>query len=261
MPPPGFAPPLVLLPGTLCDERVFTPLLAHLTKSFHPETICALIVMTPQHDDLRAAAEAVLGVAPPRFALLGFSLGGLIALEVALLAPERLVGLALLNVNPSPVPPTQFAARRQAVLEAKAAGHGRFLRETLWRSYVAPSHDGDDSVRQTLSEMAEGLGHRAFHNQTEAALTRRDLRPLLPIVSAHTLVVAGEHDSICPAALQREMAASLPDAQFSLIPNAGHFALMEEEDAVARSVAAWFHHITADTRWQNWNQQALQESR
>ena len=262
MPPLGSAPPpLVLLPGTLCDERLLTPLLIRLTKSFHPQPLSTLTLMTPQHASLRAAAEAVLIAAPPRFALLGFSLGGLIALELAVLAPERLRGLALLNVNPAPVPPAAFAARRQAVLDAQSMGHGRFLRERLWTSYVAPSHHGDTNLQQTLSEMAEGLGHSAFHNQTEAALTRRDFRPLLPSLSTPTLVVAGEHDSICPASLQREMAASLPHAQFALIPNAGHFALLEEEDAVAQSVAAWFHHIAADIRSQQSDQQALQESR
>ena len=260
--PPGSAPPpLVLLPGTLCDQRLFTPLLTQLTRSFHPQPIAALTVMTAEHDTLRAAAEAVLSAAPPRFVLLGFSLGGLIALEIAVCAPERLIGLVLLNVNPASVSPPAFAARRQSVLEAQSLGHGCFLRERLWTSYVAPSHREDTRLQQTLSEMAEMLGHDAFRNQTEAALTRRDYRPLLRSLSMPTLVVAGEHDRICPAPLQREMAASLPDAQFALIPNAGHFALLEEEDAVALSVAAWFHYISDNVGSQQSIQQTLQESR
>jgi pimeloyl-ACP methyl ester carboxylesterase len=259
--PPGSVPPhLVLLPGTLCDKRIFTPLLTRLTKSFHPQPISALTVMTAEHDTLRAAAEAVLCAAPHRFVLLGFSLGGLIALEIALHAPERLIGLALLNVNPASVPPATLAARRQAVLEAQSLGHGCFLRERLWTSYVAPSNRGDTRLQHTLSEMAEVLGHNAFRNQTEAALTRRDYRPLLPSLSMPALVVAGEHDGICPASLQREMAASFPDAQFALIPHAGHFALLEEADAVAVSVAAWIHHISGVGSQQS-ERQTLQESR
>ena len=217
--------------------------------------------MTAEHDTLRAAAEAVLRVAPPRFALLGFSLGGLIALEIAVRAPERLLGLALVNVNPAPVSPASFSGRRQAVFEAESMGMACFLLKKLWTSYVAPLHQADTSLQRTLSEMAEGLGVTAFRNQVEAALTRRDYRPLLPSISTRTLVVAAEHDSICPAALQREMAASLPRAQFALISHAGHFALLEEEDAVTLSVAAWFHHIADEVGPQPSGQNIFQESR
>ena len=260
--PPGSAPPpLVLLPGTLCDERLFTPLITRLARSFDPQSFSALTVMTADHGTLRAMAEAVLSAAPPRFALLGFSLGGLIALEIAVRAPERLVGLALVNVNPAPVPPDSFAIRRQAVLEAQAMGLGRFVLEKLWTSYVAPLHQADTGLQKTLYEMAESLGIVAFRNQVEAALTRRDYRPLLPSITIPTLVVAAEHDGICPAALQREMAASLPQAQFALIPRAGHFVLLEEQDAAALSVAAWFHDLADAVGLQQSEQHTFQESR
>lgn len=236
--------PLLLLPGTLCDERVFAPLLRRLLAAI--PSLTATVMDTAQHQTLRSAAEHVLARAPSRFALLGFSLGGLVALETALLAPERVSGLALLNVNAAPPPALTHAARREAVVLAEALGHGEYVRQHLWPNYVAPSAQADDALRELIAAMAQDLGHAAFHRQTEAALGRRDYRPLVSALPMPTLVQAGEFDLICPVAGQAELAASLPNAVFDLIPGAGHFALLERQDEVAASVAGWFHTVSEE---------------
>ncbi len=245
MPPRRSAPlPLLLLPGTLCDERVFAPLLAGVRARVAPASLDATVVMTPHCTTMRDAAEAVLAAAPPRSALLGFSLGGIVALEIALLAPERVSGLALLDVNAGPAPASIHAARRDAVVQAQTVGHARYVREALWPKYVATRALAQTSLQSLLADMAEALGHEAFHAQTEAALSRPDYRLLLHRITAPTVVIAGEHDELCPAAAQRAMAQALPNAQFTPVADAGHFALLEQQDAVAASVAAWFHHLS-----------------
>ena len=239
---PSVLPPLVLLPGTLCDERVFAPLLASLHPHF-AEPLSTTVILTAHHTSMRAAAEHVLSLAPPRFALLGFSLGGILALEVALLAPDRVRGLALLSVNAAPAPLSTHAARRAAVLQAQSMGYEHYLRKHLWPNYVAQAAQDNMALRHLLLEMAQHLGHGAFFTQTEAAITRRDYRPLLPTLTMPALVQAGEHDAITSPAAQQETANALANAIFTCIPDAGHFALLEQQDAVAMSVAAWFHIV------------------
>src|SRR3712207_9422167 len=81
--------PLLLLPGTLCDARVFAPLIERL-----PEQPVLIGDMTAE-TTTPALASAVLRRAPARFAVLGFSLGGIVALEMISQAPrseERRVG-------------------------------------------------------------------------------------------------------------------------------------------------------------------------
>ena len=242
------APPLVLLPGTLCDSRVFDPLRERLPRLARRPAMEMQTLLTTGCASIHAAAEEVLAAAPPRFAVLGFSLGGLVALEVALLAPNRVAGLALLDVNAAPVPPAHHAARREAVNRAQALGHGRYLCEHLWPSYVGPSSRNNLELQQLLAAMAQELGHAAFRAQTEAAITRRDYRPLLSPLAMPTLILAGEHDAICSAAAQREFAAAIPQATYASIPDAGHFALLEQQDAVAASVAAWFNTTAGPRR-------------
>lgn len=234
-------PPLILLPGTLCDERVFAPLLLALRDRF--SNLEAQVMLTADATSVREAAELVLLASPRRFALLGFSLGGIVGLEIALLAPQRVQGLALLSVNAAPAPGLTHASRREAVFQAQATGQAVYLREQLWPRYVADTAREDAEMREMLATMAEELGHEMFRRQTEVALSRRDVRPLLGTLTMPTLVQAGEHDVVCPPAAQREMAETFPQAQFALVANAGHFALLEQQDATAASVAAWFHTV------------------
>lgn len=243
---PSALPPLVLLPGTLCDERVFAPLLAALQEEFHG--LCANVILSAHHTTMQSAAMDVLAGAPERFALLGFSLGGLLALEMAHLAPERIVGLALLNVNAAPAPMHTHAARHAAVLQAEATGVGEYVRQHLWPSYVAAASQQNAALQDLIADMAQKLGPAAFASQTEAALTRRDYRPLVSALTMPTLVQAGEEDAVCPVAAQQQLAQAFPHATFDVIPDAGHFALLEQQDAVAASVAGWFHNVTQQHR-------------
>ena len=171
--------PLVLLPGTLCDERVFAPLISALGAQF--PSLSARVTMTPHHATMRSAAEHVLATAPERFALLGFSLGGILALEIAVIAPERVLGLALLNVNPAPAPPLTHAGRRAAVFEAQAIGHAEYVRRHLWPSYVASVLQRNTDLQDLIASMAQDLNNAAFRSQTEAALTA----PRLPSPAVH----------------------------------------------------------------------------
>ena len=73
---------LVLLPGTLCDERVFEPLLGRVSPAQ------VLIPRLVGHESSREMARALLDRLPERFALAGFSLGGIVALEIVRLSPN-----------------------------------------------------------------------------------------------------------------------------------------------------------------------------
>lgn len=98
--------PLVLLPGMMCDGRLFGPQIAAfgLSRAIHLPPIGG-------HDSMAALAAEVLAHAPPRFALAGLSMGGILAMEIMARAPERVERLALLDTNPrAELPEVQAAA-------------------------------------------------------------------------------------------------------------------------------------------------------
>jgi pimeloyl-ACP methyl ester carboxylesterase len=214
----GAAPavPLVMLPGTLCDARLFAPVL---------DLLC-LPALTPQIAGASSAAElvdALLPTLPHRFSLCGFSLGAIVALELAARAPERIERLALIGCNPGRL--SQEAARTRAAMSRKA-----FV-ETSGRH-------ADPATHALIEDMADATSS-AYRDQTRITLTRADSRPRLGRLHMPTLIVCGAQDSICPPALSIETARAIPGARLALIEGAGHYVTLERPDAVAKQLAAW----------------------
>jgi pimeloyl-ACP methyl ester carboxylesterase len=229
--------PLVLLPGTLCDARVFAPLLDRLP----PREV--LVPPLVGHDTAVGIAGALLAELPPRMALGGFSLGGIVSLEMIAQAPQRIAGLALFDTTARPDLEANWAVRRNAVARAAQLGTGRYIGQKLWSLYVSASAGEVEEHRALVSAMAADGGLETFRRQSEMAISRADSRPRLRRIAVPTLVLCGEDDRLCSAEMHCEMAAAIPGARLAILPRAGHFALIEQPDAVAREVAAWLAAI------------------
>lgn len=223
--------PLILLPGSLCDARLFAPLIARLPG------VDARVVPLEGADTVPALAAALLGRFPPRFALLGFSLGGIVALEIVAQAPERVARLALVDTTPHPDPPANHAARRAAVEQAAVMGVGRLVAEGLCPRYFADGAPPDCAALAVA--MAEDLGLDVMRRQTEFNIGRADSRPRLGAVAVPTLVLCGAEDRLCTPDIHRAMADAIPGATLAIVSDAGHFAPLEAPDATARAVSAW----------------------
>lgn len=93
MPAAASAETVVFIPGLTCTGAVFGPQINSLKE--RP----IILAETCDLDTIEAMAQRLLDHAPAKFALLGISMGGYIALEVIRQAPERVSRLALLNTN------------------------------------------------------------------------------------------------------------------------------------------------------------------
>jgi pimeloyl-ACP methyl ester carboxylesterase/predicted ester cyclase len=224
--------PLLLLPGTVCDARLFAPLLKRLALP-----VIRVVDMTDETTtpDL---ARRILAEAPERFSLLGFSLGGIVALEMVAQAPERVARLALIDTTGRPDPATNAAVRRAAVAKARQEGMDGYI-DDGWSRLVAPGNVDSDELKDLITAMARDAGADLLASQSEVAIHRADSRPRLSAIAVPTLILAGEAEQVCPLEAHREMAAAIPGARFFTIPEAGHFAPLENPAVVARHVRHW----------------------
>ena len=229
--------PLVLIPGTLCDGRLFDPLLWHLDS--RPAQ-----VVIPDRPDAGAMAEAVLASAPPRFVAGGFSLGGFVVLELMRRAPERLAGAILISSNARPDPP-ENAANRRAQLDLMRRQGARALIDTLWPGYVAGAAQGCAELKGLIIAMAQSVGSDVFAAQTALAIGRPDNRCWLAGCGVPLLVVHGREDRLCPDDRQAELARA-PASTLVSIEGAGHFAPLERPAPVAAAIADWLSDLGVD---------------
>jgi len=224
--------PLLLLPGTVCDARLFAPMLQRLSVP-----IVTVVDMGGEQSAAELAAR-ILRNAPERFSLLGFSLGGIVALEMIAQAPERVARLALIDTTGRPDPEANAAVRRAAVAKARGAGMDGYIDDN-WSRLVAPDNAGSKELKGVITAMARDAGADMLASQSEVAIHRADSRKRLAAIAVPTLILAGEAEQVCPIELHRELAAAIPRAQFFTIPKAGHFAPLENPAVVARHVRQW----------------------
>jgi pimeloyl-ACP methyl ester carboxylesterase len=223
--------PVCLVPGLLCSARLYLGQLPTLWR-FGPVTITD----HTRADSLAGIVAQMLTQLPPRFALIGLSMGGYIAFEVMRQAPERVAKLALLDTAARPDVPEQTAQRR---LQIELARTGRFgeVPDVLFPKYVAAARRDDRELRATVRTMAEETGADAFVRQQTAIMGRPDSRPLLPTIRCPTLVLVGEQDELTPPDRAAEMAALVPNARLVTVPECGHVATLEQPYAVSRALA------------------------
>jgi pimeloyl-ACP methyl ester carboxylesterase len=225
--------PLLLLPGTLCDADVFGPMLKALGS---PQAIVADMSLSA---DLATLVDQILQDAPPRFWAVGFSLGGIAALKIAICAPERVLGLVLIASTADAIELRSIPARRDDVAWARRGELALVVSERLWPRYVAKAHQNDEALRLQIVKMAERLGADVFARQTELAISRPDQRPHLHQIRAPTLILAGADDEVVSLDRQGETAALLANSELRIISNAGHFLLLESPNEAAHRIVEW----------------------
>ncbi len=235
-------PSLILIPGLLCDEVVWThqvEALAHLAD---------ITVATPgARDSLVAMAEAIIAQAPPRFALAGHSMGGRVALEVIRRVPERVTGLALLDTGHAALPPGEAGDREVAgrlALVEKARRQGMRAMGWEWlQGMVYPSRLADAVLVNAILDMIERKTPEFYAAQTKALIGRPDATPLLGKVRCPTLVLCGREDLWSPPQRHEEIRNMIPGSSLTVIPYCGHMSTMEQPGAVSEALGAWLEPL------------------
>jgi len=225
--------PLLLLPGLLCDERLWRAQIADLADI----TVCHVADLS-QDDRLEAMAARALAAMPERFAVAALSMGGYVAFSLLRLAPERVSRLALFDTSARP--DTEISARRRRGLMA-LAGTGRFrgIGPRLFPQLVHPDRRGDRLLAAEVVGMAERMGRAAFLRQQTALLHRPDFRGDLGGIQVQTLVVVGEADQLTPLDRAEEIARGIAGARLVVMPGCGHLPPMEQPDAVSALLREW----------------------
>lgn len=225
--------PLVFLPGMMCDARLFAPQIAAFSGERRVQT-----APISGFDHVAGLAAAVLADAPPRFALAGLSMGGIVAMEVLRQAPDRVARIALLDTNPK-AEADNIKARREPQIAAVLRGElTRVMREEMKPNYLTDGpHRG--AILDLCMVMAETLGPDAFVNQSKALQSRPDQQATLRAAMCPALVLCGRDDALCPVHRHELMAELMPRATLHIVENAGHLPTLEQPDETTDALRRW----------------------
>lgn len=226
-------PHLLLLPGLLCDARLWQHQVTALSELAHVSVADLTLA-----DSIVEMADDVLHQAPEQnFVLVGFSLGGYVALEIMRQAPRRVRALALLDTSAR----ADSSATRQGRLTLMSQAEHDFpgVIATLLPKMLHPRHLQDAELVELVTAMALGLGPEVFRRQQLAMLGRIDSRASLGQIACPTLLLCGLEDELTPPSVHLEMQASIVGAQLAQIEDSGHLTPLEQPQRVSSNLERW----------------------
>jgi pimeloyl-ACP methyl ester carboxylesterase len=169
-------------------------------------------------------------------------MGGIVALQVMRLAPQRVERLALLCTSSTPVAPGDAGAKEHAgrmtqVQLAQTQGM-RAMGAQCLRGMVHPDAQ-TGPVFDALLDMVERCSPAQFAAHVNALLCRPDASSVLPTITCPTLVLCGREDRLIGPELHHAMAQSISHATLQVVEHCGHMATLERPAEVGAALAQW----------------------
>lgn len=248
----GRGTPVVLLHGFPFCREIFSPIMPALAQVGH-----VVAVDLPGFGQspplapgffLADVAREIIGLLDAlglgRAVLVGHSMGGYVALEVAAQKPDAVAGLVLLASHPRADSP-EAKARRQEGIKAIRQGHrSEFLESFLARLWSPWTKQHAPRLLREVEAMTERVSDEVLVGFLQAMAERKDHSATWRKLQVPVGVVVGEDDALISLELAREVAAEAPYGRLVVVPEAGHLPTLEKPVLTAEALARLVREAT-----------------
>lgn len=244
----GTGKPVILIHGLGMDRHMWQGQVDGLSKRYRVITYDNIghgqTEKPPGPYSLALFADLVRDVADKagaeRFALIGFSLGGMIAQTFALTHPERLGALVIMNAVYARTPEERAAviARADAIdVEGPNATVDAAIERWLTPEFRKARPDVEALVRKRVTTNEHRPYAAAYRVFAEAD---PELSGRLGAIQCPTLVITAEHDKGSNPRMAKQMAAEIPGAALKILPRLRHLAPMEGVEEMNAALLSFF---------------------
>ena len=218
---------------------------AHEQTAFRP-TLCRTPFDAPSSPSFAQTAQALADTLPDNCILCGWSLGSMLTLQAAALAPQRIDKLILIGGTPSFTqragwPHAQPPALLDTFCDAIASDAAGPLKR-----FIALFNQGDTQARQIGRAMIKQLLAATLPDTATLLaglgwLRDVDLRQQIASIAVPTRLIHGENDPLMPLAAAQWLNETLPNAQLEVFSEAAHAPFLNDPDRFAKLIGDEFH--------------------
>ncbi len=192
--------------------------------------------MEQMADDLNGLLDALQ--ITDRVVFCGLSMGGYIGWEFWRKYGHRLAALIQCDTRAIADAPEVAKGRRMLAAKVLAEGPKPAIESMLPKLFSPQTPEQQAHLVELIRQMIESNSPNSIAAALEGLATRRNSQELLQKIDVPTLVIVGEHDAISTASEMRQIADAIPQAEFIMIPQAGHLSTLENptlvNDAIVR---------------------------
>ena len=222
---------IIFLPGMMCDERIFDHQVTCLKKANHQIEIADMSAF----DTMQGLAENIIKrTAFQEFVLCGLSMGGILAMHIAMIAAKHTQGLILLDTNFLAEAQERQEKRDIDIKRAKMQGFEQILKDEMKPLYLEDMEsDTAKTYLDLFYDMGVKLGLDCFINQNLALKTRPSYEQTLSDFKKPALVICGREDKLCPLSRHVQMHELLEYSSLHVLGKTGHIASLEQANTVS----------------------------
>jgi len=230
--------PAYFLPGTMCDQRLWQPVwekLPNSTKHF------ISLSQGNSFTELTTHVHQQMSTSPSH--LVGFSMGGYVALQYALTYPERIKSLVLVASSAKGLQEEELKMREYSLQYLKEMAYNG-ISQTRIKQMLHPSQLHRTDVVNTIKEMDKTLGKEVLIAQLEATSKRISLLDQLSTLTFPVLMIGSTADQIVPITDLLEMYPLLEEGKLTQMEGCGHMIPLEKPEELAAALNDWFIFYT-----------------
>jgi pimeloyl-ACP methyl ester carboxylesterase len=228
---------LVMIPALGCNEMLYAPQQQALSGDVRIHS------HIPTENTFAAMVKAIIAASPERFTIMGTSMGGRLALETALSAPERVEGLVIIGSGPGATADQQAGLRRSDRIR-----NGEFEQVVTEMAAMIAHLPGPRGqvTRDAFIAMCRVVGPETMARQSDALAHRVDRWPRLPEITCPVLLIWGNHDKFSSPAEGQRMNREISSSSLTILNECGHFPTLEYPSETTGMVRTWLqkHDLT-----------------
>ncbi|MDO6566717.1 alpha/beta hydrolase [Alteromonas sp. 1_MG-2023] len=220
--------PVLFLPGTLCDERVWLPVWQRMKIS--QRRYVPLQWAATKDDMLALTSDRV--IQDEKVHLVGFSMGGYVAALWASKNMEHVASITLIGYDAKGLDSQEITRRKQLVTMLNSGGF-KPENPAYFALFVHPTHQESSEVMGVVQSMAEDLGKNTLLAHTQATTPRKDFVNTLAKSKVPVNIIAATDDEVATLTSLQAMADNIPSANLFKVEDAGHMMLLEQPEKLA----------------------------
>ena len=244
-------PTLVLIHGWGLNRAIWQPVAEALAAEYQGLALdlpgYGLATFFPEPYSLEAITDQLAAQIPAQSFVLGWSLGGLVATQLALRYPAKVRSLALVASSPCFLQQQDWPGMNAQVMQQFAGSLSANLALTVER-FLAIQAMGSTTARQDIKQLKQAVLSLPLPQAAVLAagleiLATTDLRPMLTKLSMPLYGCFGRLDSLVPVAMTTTLQELVPSAQISVLAKASHAPFISHQPEFLLWVKHWLQAV------------------